>query len=333
MPKRVISVWENRPFLDLVSHSRGGPPRQQIHLTCDQIEQISRTVRRTPEVVIKVLPKDSNNARSIQGHINYIGRKGNLEIETDDGTLVHGKDVGKQILEDWDLDLEANKRETEFSAARGRSTAKLIHKLVFSMPPGTPPQALSTAVRNFALEMFALQHRYLMMLHTDEPHPHVHVVVKAVSEQGIRLNISRETLRVWRSRFAHHLRQEGIAANATDRFVRGEIQKAKKDGIYRANQRGDSTYVRAHTEAVAVELLKGQGAEAGKRALIHTREKVTRGFYSIADRLDQEGRYDLASITRRYVSQFPTVRTERDLAAARIIERMQSHRNIHSLTR
>ena len=28
-----------------------------------------------------------------------------------------------------------------------------------------------------------------MVLHTDEPHPHVHMVVKAVSEQGVRMNI------------------------------------------------------------------------------------------------------------------------------------------------
>jgi hypothetical protein len=46
----------------------------------------------------------------------------------------------------------------------------------------------------------------------------------------------------------------------------GQNKKAKKDGIYRASQRGDSTYVRAQAEAVAVELLKGNArAEAGKQ--------------------------------------------------------------------
>jgi hypothetical protein len=30
-----------------------------------------------------------------------------------------------------------------------------------------------------------------LVLHTDDNHPHVHVVVKAVSEQGTRLNIFR----------------------------------------------------------------------------------------------------------------------------------------------
>jgi hypothetical protein len=72
-----------------------------------------------------------------------------------------------------------------------------------------------------------------MVLLTDEPHPHVHMVIKAVSEQGVRLNIRKATLREWRSRFAHHLREEGVAANATDRFVRGEPNVHKLDGIYR----------------------------------------------------------------------------------------------------
>jgi hypothetical protein len=242
MPKRVIDAREGHAFFNLVSHPRGGPGRK-IHLSRAQIEQIARTVRRVPEVVIKVLPKDNNSARAIQKHIDYIGRKGKLELETDDGARLQGRDAGKQLLDDWDLDLEAHGRETEFSGARGRRASKLVHKLVFSMPPGTPPKGVLTAVRNFALEKFALQHRYAMVLHTDEPHPHVHVVVKAVSEMGIRLNIDRDTLREWRARFAYYLREEGIAANATDRFVRGRKGRSMSDGVYRATMRGASTYI------------------------------------------------------------------------------------------
>ncbi|MBK7250663.1 MAG: relaxase/mobilization nuclease domain-containing protein [Gammaproteobacteria bacterium] len=106
---------------------------------------------------------------------------------------------------------------------------------MFSMPPGTPPQKVLSAVRNFAREEFYGQHRYAMVLHTDEPHPHVHLVLKAVSEQGVRLNIKKATLRHWRSQFASHLRVQGVAANATERAVRGESRSAKKDGIYRAS--------------------------------------------------------------------------------------------------
>ncbi len=47
-------------------------------------------------------------------------------------------------------------------------------------------------------------------------------MVKAVSEQGVRLNIRKATLREWRRDFARHLGDPGIAANATERAVRGD---------------------------------------------------------------------------------------------------------------
>jgi hypothetical protein len=273
MPKRVIDVRDGPAFLDIVSYGRGGPGRS-FGLTRGQIEQIARTVGRTPEVVVKVLPKDSNNAGSIQKHIDYIGRRGDLELEADDGSRMQGKGVGKELLEDWDLDLETHRRESEFARTHGRPASKLVHKLMFSMPPGTPPTGVLAAVRNFAREEFALKHRYTIMLHTDEPYPHVHLVVKAVSEQGVRLNIRKAMLREWRRECARHLREQGIAANATKRAVRGESRTQKTDGIYRATLRGDSTHTRARLEAVASELLQENVRVApGKSRLVQTEEK------------------------------------------------------------
>ena len=80
-----------------------------------------------------------------------------------------------------------------------------------------------------------------VVLHTDEPHPHVHLVVKALGEDGRRLNIRKETLRTWRREFARHLREEGVVANATDRASRGNSRGHKTDGIFRAHVRGAST--------------------------------------------------------------------------------------------
>lgn len=73
---------------------------------------------------------------------------------------------------------------------------------MFSMPKGTSPDKLLAAIRHFAQETFALQHRYALVPHTDQDHPHLHAVVKSVSEQGTRLNIREETLRQWRRDFA-----------------------------------------------------------------------------------------------------------------------------------
>lgn len=133
----------------------------------------------------------------------------------------------------------------------------MVHTIVLSMPAGTPRKGLLAASGAFAREQFALNHRYAMVLHTDQPNPHVHLVVKAMSEQGERLNIRKATLSEWRHEFARHLPEQGIATNATDRAVRGESRTHKTDSIYRADQDGRSTHIRERTEAVARKLLNG----------------------------------------------------------------------------
>jgi hypothetical protein len=217
MPKALLDINIARPLLDVVSYGRRGP-RGTASLSASQIADIDRTVRRVPEVMVKVLPKDTNNPRSAGRHLNYIGRYGQLELETDDGERVQGKDAGRRLLEDWDLDLDQDRREMRLSALSGRAP-KLVHKIMLSMPPGTPAKGVLEAARNFASEEFGSKHRYALVLHTDEEHPHVHLVVKAVSEQGVRLNVRKAVLREWRREFARHLREQGIAANATERAV------------------------------------------------------------------------------------------------------------------
>jgi type IV secretory pathway VirD2 relaxase len=66
-----------------------------------------------------------------------------------------------------------------------------------------------SAIKNFAREEFGLKHRYAMVPHIDEPHPYVHLVVKAMGEDGKRLNIRRATLREWRREFARYLGGQG----------------------------------------------------------------------------------------------------------------------------
>ena len=61
----------------------------------------------------------------------------------------------------------------------GRKPARLVHNVILSMPKGTPPEKLLRASRDFAREQFALKHRYVLTLHTDQDHPHVHLVIKA----------------------------------------------------------------------------------------------------------------------------------------------------------
>lgn len=321
-----INLFEDRPLLDIGSYARRGLGRRD-HLSPAEIAQISRTVRRVPEAVVKVLPRDSNNLDAISRHIGYVGRHGGIELETDDGDRMSGKSIGRQVLDDWDLDLDEHRRQAGLAAALGRKPPKLVHKLTFSMPPGTPAEGVLAATRNFLREEFALKHRYAFVLHTDEPHPHVHAIVKAVSEQGVRLHIKKATLREWRREFAKHLRQQGIEANATERAVRGEGTPHRIDGIYRAARRGASTYLRKKIEGVAAELLNGGlRIESGKSKLVRTRKEVERGWSAVATMLTNENRTDVAAQVRRFVERMPPARSEKEWLAEELLERARGQR-------
>jgi hypothetical protein len=323
MPKLRISLFEGRPLLDIASYARRGPG-QRDRLSPAEIAQIARTVRRVPEAVVKVLPKDSNNVASISRHIGYIGRYGDLELETDDGERLGGKGIGRQLLEDWDLDLDEHRRQTDLASGSGRGPPKLVHKLMFSMPSGTPAEGVLAAARNFLREEFAFKHRYAFVLHTDEPHPHVHAVVKAVSEQGVRLNIRKATLRQWRSEFARHLREQGIAANATERAVRGQVRGHKLDGIYRPmkDSKRSSTHMDDRVGAVVDELREGRlRIEAGRSKLVETRNAIERNWRAVGEILLRDGQAELSTSIRRFVEDMPPPRTEKEQIAAVLLER------------
>jgi len=301
-----------KPLFDLRSFGRHGPGRRE-HLSPADLAVITRTVRRTPEVMVKVLTHGGQNLGAVGRHLNYIDRGGELPIETDDGAPLKGKGVGKALIEDWDLDLDKDRRAANIKARGVKRPPKLVHKLLFSMPAGTPPQQVLAAVKAFAREEFGAKHRYVLVLHTDEPHPHLHMVVKAVSEEGVRLNIKKATLREWRQEFARHLREHGVAANATDRQVRGEVRPQKTDGIYRAATRGASTHWKQRTASVAREVNRQDGErEPGMARLLQTRQEVLRGWRALGDELVMQNQVELALAVRRFAARMPPAQTEKE---------------------
>ena len=307
MKKRIIDLRDQVPILDVVSYGRGGKS-----LTPAQKECIVRTVRRVPEVVVKV----SGGARTVAGvrqHVDYIGREGKLGLEADTGEHLDGKGFERQLTEDWDLDLEAHERQTERSI-RGRKPPKLVHNLIFSMPVGTPPDKVLQAVRKLALNEWQLKHRYAMVLHTDGEgeQPHVHVVLKAMSEQGQRLNIKKATLRAWRQQFAANLRELGVAANATERAVRGATKTHRSDGAYRAERRKGSTLVEEREQRIIREWSQGtlKWGE-GEAKLERTRQAVLKGWRGVSARLKADGDPELGSSVDSFLTHMPHAKTER----------------------
>lgn len=223
--------------------------------------------------------------------------------------------AGADLIENWDLDVPAvGSAET---AARGRGRIpRLVHKLVFSMPHGTPPQKVLSAVRTFAREEFGQKHRYAMALHTDEPHPHVHLIVKAVSEHGVRLNIRKETLRSWRAGFAAHLRAHGVQANATERVVRGSNHQNRKAVICRAAERGESTFLWQRQLEVARDPDDLRVKEVlAKQRLDRSRREVVTGWGSLEAIAWNQGLKEVAADIRRFIDRMPYVQTDRETVA------------------
>ena len=207
----------------------------------------------------------------------------------------------------------------------GRRPAKLVHNVILSMPKGTSPQKLLSASRDFAREQLALKHRYALVLHADQDHPHVHLVIKAVSEQGERLNIRKATLRDWRGQFAQHLRAHGIAANATERAVRGQTRSGFKDVIHRAWLRGDSRHLRDRAERVARELRTGGlKPTQGKARLLETRREVIAGWHAAADALLEAGQGELAQKIWGFIGGMSPPRTTDEQLVAMLEERTRT---------
>src|SRR5256885_5044821 len=97
MPKRVVDLRvDQKALLDLASYGRRGPGHRPLMKA--EIEHVSRTVRRVPEVMIKV----SGGARTLRGvrsHLDYIGREGRGEVETDEGVRLQEKGFEKRSEE------------------------------------------------------------------------------------------------------------------------------------------------------------------------------------------------------------------------------------------
>ena len=327
MPRRPfnLQIGGGQPLLDLASYARRGPGRD-ARLSAPEIEHIARTVGRAPEVMVKVSGGGKSKGAAV-AHLRYIDRNGELDVETDSGDILKGREVAVDLAADWDLDAAAAQSRRPYSGRPGRKPAKLVRNVVLSMPAGTSPGKLLAASRAFAREQFAFKHRYALVLHTDQAHPHVHLAIKAMSEHGQRLNIRKATLRDWRRQFAHHLRAQGIAANATERAVRGENRTPLLDGIYRAARRRMSIRMRQRVEHVASQLQRGgMPAESGKTKLLETRAAVTDGWLTVADALVAQGDWKLAEQVRKFISRMPTPLTDNERMARAVIAHVAAPR-------
>lgn len=211
-------------------------------------------VRRAPQVMVKVTG-GGRGIRAIAAHFRYISKHGRLDIKDEHGTTLSGRGAVHELAEDWRfggtlIDEEGGPRREAFN-------------LMLSMPRGSAePLYVLEAARRFAKAELA-DHKYVMVLHDHQAHPHVHISVRAESKHGHRLNPRKADLHRWRETFAEKLREQGINAEATRQATRGATRhypdlwrvKAAAEGRLR-KPRGD------HRRGEAVDISRQEASEA-----------------------------------------------------------------------
>jgi hypothetical protein len=167
-------------------------------------------VRHAPQVMVKVTG-GGREMGAIAAHLRYISKSGRLAFEDDRGVVRDGPEALRDVIDQWRC---GGSRIPEHSERRE------AFNIMLSMPAGTPPEIVRNAARGFAKAELA-NHRYILVLHTHQTNPHVHLAVRAEGRDGRRLNPRKQDLRRWREVFAEKLRGWGIEAEASSKLTRG----------------------------------------------------------------------------------------------------------------
>lgn len=278
--------------------------------------KLKLTMQKAPEVMVKI-SGGGKSMRHIKAHMDYISRNGTVEIEDENGIRHLGKEDVRDVRDSW------AHGKARIPAEEG--TRREAFNIVLSMPPGTSRQAVKDAARRFAAEQFG-NHQYVFAAHNDEKHPHVHLAVKAVDMDGVRMNPRKADLQQWREHFAETLREQGVAANATPRRARGKVRKADKQELIHMQTRGVEPNVKAAQKAdVVAEIHTGfpksnpalSRIEAGRKDMVAEYRKVAKALAQ-GDAADRA----LAMQVVEFVRGMPAVRTTHQLAVDAVRQRM-----------
>jgi len=141
--RRVVRLAsDGPPLLDIFSAGRAGSPER---LSLAQVDQIRRTVRRVPEVMVKVTG-GGRSVRAVVAHLAYISHHGEMELDTDRGQRVP-QDRPEELLKTWHLEVSAGQYRPKGTARSAASGIKLVHNVVLAMPAGTPPAKVLAATK------------------------------------------------------------------------------------------------------------------------------------------------------------------------------------------
>ena len=267
-----------------------------------------------PEVVMKFDKTSVKSAHHLQESGRYISRNGKLECEDDEGQVLAGTEAIDERMKSWVEDDELYQQ-----TGAGRPSDKLARRFIVSTPPGTDPEALKKAVRDFvAAEFKSRGFEFIWTIHTDKAHPHAHVLIKNRSADGKRLHYSNRDLRAMRERFCVIAEQYGIDLNATSRAVRGKTRRDKPIERFYQEQRGSQHIYEKYRIEELVKVLKSGGEldepELMKRCRM-TRQEIRKNAAEYVEELRQTGKSEdlaLAVAIEKKISEMPPVESAQE---------------------
>jgi type IV secretion system T-DNA border endonuclease VirD2 len=282
--------------------------------------KLARIVRKAPEVVVKVTGRQ-RGGNHVKAHLDYIGRKGEVDIETRDGEILTSKDDVAERAAEWSDTLQWRSRPTVSSVS-----------LIFSMPEGTDPDKVLGAVRSLAHAELSDNHDYVLALHTDTPRPHVHLTVQAEGLDRTRFNPRPVQLNRFRERFARELRARGVAAEATPRRARGQgiagssMALVKLRARLRAEGSRQITKSDRRTNEQAIAVARGQDQLPPFIAAgIFRWQEIRRAYEQTAAALDATGQAhdrELASDVRAFLDKHQGMNATPEVFAAHHANRL-----------
>lgn len=224
-----------------------------------QLKSMLRTASKMTQAVLKI-SSYGKGIQKIKNHVSYISRHGTLTLEDQYGNLYEGKQDQQAIIDAWSIDFGT------------RTESRDTMHMVLSSPPGSDPESIKKAGREFLTEQFGEKgHEFIFVTHTDTNHPHVHAVVKMKSTLGLKLNPRKADLRAYRERFAEICRSKGIQVEASPRCERGLSGASKKSSIVYMKKRG----VKPRVETALIQKVK-QEQSVGNNSPHPSQEKMNK---------------------------------------------------------
>ena len=288
--------------------------------------RLARVVKGAPEVMVKV-SKPAKNDKSgnpikvsraseavrASEHLAYISRNGKIEVENDRGEAFNGRTQVGQIFCEW---MEKHDEDRREGSATDRT--RITTSIMFSMPGTSNAEAVKDAVRALARQEFQGRHDYAMALHTDTHHPHVHLTLRTVGEDGQKLNLRKADLQRLRDTFAEKLRTRGIEAEPTPRHACGVARRGEVTPVYKIRQRGGKPLADARKMRQVRRDLEDNGGRLPQKAwddaLIARRNRVMATYDQAATILAKSPDpkdHDLALETKRFAARLTETTTQR----------------------